>query len=267
MFFRGGKRPFRVKLFQPVQGKARGKAARLILPCAQMENAFPRGRAATWAMLRVNSADIESQHGRDCTSVSPMFRRRYGGYLFVWGGFLKIGLAFVVRVWYLMRTLCERSVAQSGSAFGSGPKGQGFKSLRSDHLEQLHPWWNWQTRKIQVLMLRGVWVRVPPGAPQANFSCAPIVYRLGHKVLILGRAVRLRLGVPPVRKSHCPHRLSVRTQGSHPWKSGPTPLGGAIRRGGRAWLNAHDSKSCVPQGTGGSNPSLSATFVYGLPSF
>ncbi len=232
-----------------------------------MENAFPRVRAATWAMLRVNSADIESEHGRDCTSVSPIFRRRYGGYLFVWGGFLKIGLAFVVRVWYLMRTLCERSVAQSGSAFGSGPKGQGFKSLRSDHLEQLHPWWNWQTRKIQVLMLRGVWVRVPPGAPQANFSCAPIVYRLGHKVLILGRAVRLRLGVPPVRKSHCPHRLSVRTQGSHPWKSGPTPLGGAIRRGGRAWLNAHDSKSCVPQGTGGSNPSLSATFVYGLPSF
>ena len=48
-----------------------------------------------------------------------------------------------------------------------------------------------------------------------------------------------------------PHRLSARTQGSHPWKSGPTPLGGAIRRGGRAWLNAHDSKSCVPQGTGG----------------
>ena len=32
------------------------------------------------------------------------------------------------------------------------------------------------------------------------------------------------------------------------------------RRGGRAWLNAHDSKSCVPQGTGGSNPSLSAIF-------
>ena len=56
-----------------------------------------------------------------------------------------------------------------------------------------------------------------------------------------------------------PHRLSARTQGSHPWKSGPTPLGGAIRRGGRAWLNAHDSKSCVPQGTGGSNPSLSAS--------
>ena len=31
-------------------------------------------------------------------------------------------------------------------------------------------------------------------------------------------------------------------------------------RGGRAWFNAHDSKSCVPQGTGGSNPSLSASF-------
>ena len=30
------------------------------------------------------------------------------------------------------------------------------------------------------------------------------------------------------------------------------------RRGGRAWLNAHDSKSCIPQGIGGSNPSLSA---------
>ena len=58
-----------------------------------------------------------------------------------------------------------RSVAQPGSAFGSGPKGRGFKSLRSDHLRVLHPWWNWQTRKIQVLMLRGVWVRVPPGAP------------------------------------------------------------------------------------------------------
>ena len=28
----------------------------------------------------------------------------------------------------------SRSVAQSGSAFGSGPKGRGFKSLRSDHL-------------------------------------------------------------------------------------------------------------------------------------
>ena len=108
-------------------------------------------------------------------------------------------------------------------------------------------------------MLRDVWVRVPPGAPK-TFSYAPIVYRLGHKVLILGRAVRLRLGVP-IRKTTIlgPHRLSARTQGSHPWKSGPTPLGGAIRRGGRAWLNAHDSKSCVPQGTGGSNPSLSAS--------
>ena len=31
------------------------------------------------------------------------------------------------------------------------------------------------------------------------------------------------------------------------------------RRGGRAWLNAHDSKSCIPQGIGGSNPSLSAS--------
>ena len=30
------------------------------------------------------------------------------------------------------------------------------------------------------------------------------------------------------------------------------------RRGGRAWLNAHDSKSCIPTGIGGSNPSLSA---------
>ncbi len=121
-----------------------------------------------------------------------------------------------------------RSVAQPGSAFGSGPKGRGFKSLHSDHPKVPHPWWNWQTRKIQVLMLRDVWVRVPPGAPSKEL---------------------LR-----------PHRLSARTQGSHPWKSGPTPLGGAIRRGGRAWLNAHDSKSCVPQGTGGSNPSLSATF-------
>ena len=44
-------------------------------------------------------------------------------------------------------------------------------------------------------MLRDVWVRVPPGAPNKG-SYAPIVYRLGHKVLILGRAVRLRLGVP-----------------------------------------------------------------------
>ena len=57
-----------------------------------------------------------------------------------------------------------------------------------------HPWWNWQTRKIQVLMLRDVWVRVPPGAPYQYD--ASIVYRLGHKVLILGRAVRLRLEVP-----------------------------------------------------------------------
>ena len=266
--FPGRKAAVSRETFPAGSKESKGKSGALDSALRTDGRCVPAGQGGgTWAMLRVNSADIESQHGRDCTSVSPMFRRRCGGYLFVWGGFLKIGLAFVVRVWYLMRTLCERSVAQSGSAFGSGPKGQGFKSLRSDHLEQLHPWWNWQTRKIQVLMLRGVWVRVPPGAPQANFSCAPIVYRLGHKVLILGRAVRLRLGVPPVRKSHCPHRLSVRTQGSHPWKSGPTPLGGAIRRGGRAWLNAHDSKSCVPQGTGGSNPSLSATFVYGLPSF
>ena len=42
-------------------------------------------------------------------------------------------LAFYFFICYFMRTLCERSVAQSGSAFGSGPKGQGFKSLRSDH--------------------------------------------------------------------------------------------------------------------------------------
>ncbi len=27
----------------------------------------------------------------------------------------------------------ERGVAQTGSAFGSGPKGRGFKSLRPDH--------------------------------------------------------------------------------------------------------------------------------------
>ena len=59
-------------------------------------------------------------------------------------------------------------------------------------------------------MLRDVWVRVPPGAPK-TFSYAPIVYRLGHKVLILGRAVRLRLGVP-IRKTTIlgPHRLSAR---------------------------------------------------------
>ncbi len=113
-------------------------------------------------------------------------------------------------------------------------------------------------------MSRDVWVRVPPGAPLRAYA-APIVYRLGHKVLILGRAVRLRLGVPKIGEQIenflRPHRLSARTQGSHPWKSGPTPLGGAIWRGGRAWLNAHDSKSCVPQGTGGSNPSLSAILM------
>ena len=96
-----------------------------------------------------------------------------------------------------------RSVAQPGSAFGSGPKGRGFKSLHSDHPKVPHPWWNWQTRKIQVLMLRDVWVRVPPGAPN-NRSYAPIVYRLGHKVLILGRAVRLRLGVPTRGFVHAP---------------------------------------------------------------
>ncbi len=39
-----------------------------------------------------------------------------------------------------------------------------------------------------------------------------------------------------------------------------------LRRGGRAWLNAHDSKSCVPQGTGGSNPSPSATSVFIMQS-
>ncbi len=28
-----------------------------------------------------------------------------------------------------------------------------------------HPWWNWQTRKIQVLIPQGVGVQLPPGAP------------------------------------------------------------------------------------------------------
>ena len=146
----------------------------------------------------------------------------------------------------LYAALVGRSVAQPGSAFGSGPKGRGFKSLHSDHPSKPHPWWNWQTRKIQVLMLRDVWVRVPPGAPKRLLR----PHRLSARTqgshpwksgpTPLGGAIRANiLG---------PHRLSARTQGSHPWKSGPTPLGGAIRRGGR-----------VPQGTGGSNPSLSAS--------
>ena len=62
----------------------------------------------------------------------------------------------------------------------------------------LHPWWNWQTRKIQVLMSRDVGVQVPPGAPYSSFFKA------------------------------CPLRLSARTPGSHPGKRGSTPLGGAI---------------------------------------
>jgi hypothetical protein len=65
---------------------------------------------------------------------------------------------------------------------------------KNSSLVFVHPWWNWQTRKIQVLMPRGVGVQIPPGAPY--FPDAPIVYRLGHQVLILERGVRLPLGVP-----------------------------------------------------------------------
>lgn len=46
-------------------------------------------------------------------------------------------------------------------------------------------------------MPQGVGVQIPPGAPY--FPGAPIVYRLGHQVLILERGVRLPLGVPFIK--------------------------------------------------------------------
>ena len=41
----------------------------------------------------------------------------------------------------------------------------------------------------------------------------------------------------------------------------PALFGGEVRE----WLNRHDWKSCVPQGTEGSNPSLSATRIFSPP--
>ena len=48
-------------------------------------------------------------------------------------------------------------------------------------------------------MPQGVWVQIPPGAPTTKTG--PIVYRLGHLVLIQVRGVRLSLGLPKLMKA------------------------------------------------------------------
>ena len=49
--------------------------------------------------------------------------------------FLSVDSGFGFRYHFVSLIYHNRGVAQTGSAFGSGPKGQGFKSLHPDHLE------------------------------------------------------------------------------------------------------------------------------------
>ena len=43
-----------------------------------------------------------------------------------------------------------RSVAQSGSAFASGAKGRGFKSLRSDHSTYIHLYYQMELQRQRI---------------------------------------------------------------------------------------------------------------------
>ena len=52
-----------------------------------------------------------------------------------WATFLSVDSRSGFRYYFASLIYHNRGVAQTGSAFGSGPKGQGFKSLHPDHLE------------------------------------------------------------------------------------------------------------------------------------
>ena len=63
-------------------------------------------------------------------SIEAMRRARKTG-----ATFLSVDSGFGFRYHFVSLIYHNRGVAQTGSAFGSGPKGQGFKSLHPDHLE------------------------------------------------------------------------------------------------------------------------------------
>ena len=85
---------------------------------------------------------------------------------------------------------CDEAVSVRGrSSVGRAPQWHcGGRQFESDRLHQRDrvvsydgapKWWNWQTRMIQVHVLHGVGVQVPPSAPRGGYLNGEVV-RLGR---------------------------------------------------------------------------------------